>query len=261
MDLPEKPAHHYHGASKNVCWSPDAFQRKDIDSPLVYQPKRLVSNPVNDTVMARPSTQTRPGTARESTSTSTSSIFDLEVHSDSTLYSHASPGPNPNQLPQPQQAQPSRNENKPGKKALGFLRNSGGSQHQENSSSRKSNDDSLYRNSQPPSIISGSLPVTSAAPSFQSIFSTNGPSNSNKTKNNDRYDSGAFETVHGRVLMEDWLQKRSSSLQLVWRRRWCVLKDGCLFYYRSNVRTKNAWWPSHEFCLPPILNRLPSSGG
>ncbi|KAF9914729.1 Pleckstrin y domain-containing A member 4, partial [Lobosporangium transversale] len=41
-----------------------------------------------------------------------------------------------------------------------------------------------------------------------------------------------------RIILEEWLQKRSSSLQLVWKRRWCVLRDGCFYYYRSNTDTK-----------------------
>ncbi|CAO3564948.1 unnamed protein product [Mortierella alpina] len=41
-----------------------------------------------------------------------------------------------------------------------------------------------------------------------------------------------------RIMLEEWLQKRSSSLQMVWKRRWCVLRDDCLFYYRSDTDTK-----------------------
>lgn len=37
------------------------------------------------------------------------------------------------------------------------------------------------------------------------------------------------------MTMQDWLQKRSTSLQLVWKRRWCVLRDDRLLFYRSNV--------------------------
>ncbi|KAG0074490.1 hypothetical protein BGZ92_003354 [Podila epicladia] len=40
------------------------------------------------------------------------------------------------------------------------------------------------------------------------------------------------------MTMQDWLQKRSSSLQLVWKRRWCVLRDDRLFFFRSNTDTK-----------------------
>ncbi|KAK3820467.1 MAG: hypothetical protein J3Q66DRAFT_171330 [Benniella sp.] len=40
------------------------------------------------------------------------------------------------------------------------------------------------------------------------------------------------------VMLQDWLHKRSSSLQLVWKRRWCVLRDGQLRYYRSNTDTR-----------------------
>ncbi|KAG0297387.1 hypothetical protein BGZ98_000615, partial [Dissophora globulifera] len=39
-------------------------------------------------------------------------------------------------------------------------------------------------------------------------------------------------------MLEEWLQKRSSSLHVVWKRRWCVLRDDCLYYYRSNTDTK-----------------------
>ncbi|KAI8350832.1 hypothetical protein B0O80DRAFT_428375 [Mortierella sp. GBAus27b] len=41
-----------------------------------------------------------------------------------------------------------------------------------------------------------------------------------------------------RIMMEEWLQKRSNSLQMVWKRRWCVLRDDCLFYYRSKTDSK-----------------------
>ncbi|KAG0314595.1 hypothetical protein BGZ99_008041 [Dissophora globulifera] len=41
-----------------------------------------------------------------------------------------------------------------------------------------------------------------------------------------------------RIMLEEWLQKRSSSLHVVWKRRWCVLRDDCLYYYRSNTDTK-----------------------
>ncbi|KAI7821900.1 hypothetical protein BC939DRAFT_478087 [Gamsiella multidivaricata] len=41
-----------------------------------------------------------------------------------------------------------------------------------------------------------------------------------------------------RIMLEEWLQKRSSSLQLVWKRRWCVLRDDRLYYYRTNTDTK-----------------------
>ena len=40
-----------------------------------------------------------------------------------------------------------------------------------------------------------------------------------------------------RIMLEEWLQKRSGSLQIGWKRRWCVLRDDCLYYYRSNVST------------------------
>ncbi|KAG0211496.1 hypothetical protein BGX28_007857 [Mortierella sp. GBA30] len=40
------------------------------------------------------------------------------------------------------------------------------------------------------------------------------------------------------VMLQEWLQKRSTSLQLVWKRRWCVLQDGHLYYYRSNTDSK-----------------------
>ncbi|KAF9981304.1 hypothetical protein BGZ65_004101, partial [Modicella reniformis] len=40
------------------------------------------------------------------------------------------------------------------------------------------------------------------------------------------------------VMLQEWLQKRSTSLQLVWKRRWCVLRDGRLIYYRSNTDTR-----------------------
>ncbi|KAG0028843.1 hypothetical protein BGZ81_004384 [Podila clonocystis] len=46
------------------------------------------------------------------------------------------------------------------------------------------------------------------------------------------------EIVDERMVLEDWLFKRSSSLQLVWKKRWCVLRDDCLFYYSSNTDTK-----------------------
>ncbi|KAG0267721.1 hypothetical protein BG011_000033 [Mortierella polycephala] len=41
-----------------------------------------------------------------------------------------------------------------------------------------------------------------------------------------------------RITLEEWLHKRSNSLQLVWKRRWCVLRDSRLYYYRSNNDTK-----------------------
>ncbi|KAK3820005.1 MAG: hypothetical protein J3Q66DRAFT_165459 [Benniella sp.] len=41
-----------------------------------------------------------------------------------------------------------------------------------------------------------------------------------------------------RIMLEEWLQKRSGSLQMGWKRRWCVLRDDCLYYYRSNTDTK-----------------------
>lgn len=47
---------------------------------------------------------------------------------------------------------------------------------------------------------------------------------------------GVSDLVLGEdVMLQEWLQKRSTSLQLVWKRRWCVLRDGRLIYYRSNV--------------------------
>ncbi|KAF9216923.1 hypothetical protein BGZ59_007314, partial [Podila verticillata] len=40
------------------------------------------------------------------------------------------------------------------------------------------------------------------------------------------------------MTMQDWLQKRSTSLQLVWKRRWCILRDDRLIFYRSTTDTK-----------------------
>lgn len=59
------------------------------------------------------------------------------------------------------------------------------------------------------------------------------------------------------MTMQDWLQKRSTSLQLVWKRRWCVLRDDRLLFYRSTVS------PSHPlfsydcaiFCRSSSLSR------
>ncbi|KAK3827360.1 MAG: hypothetical protein J3R72DRAFT_479131 [Linnemannia gamsii] len=43
-------------------------------------------------------------------------------------------------------------------------------------------------------------------------------------------------TMHdGRIELGDWLQKRSVSMPLVWKQRWCVLRDNFLYYYRSKV--------------------------
>ncbi|KAF9920678.1 hypothetical protein FBU30_009467 [Linnemannia zychae] len=49
-----------------------------------------------------------------------------------------------------------------------------------------------------------------------------------------RYTAGGS----GIVIMQDWLHKRSSSLQLVWKRRWCVLHEDRVYFYRSNTDTK-----------------------
>ncbi|KAG0074750.1 Pleckstrin y domain-containing A member 4 [Podila epicladia] len=46
------------------------------------------------------------------------------------------------------------------------------------------------------------------------------------------------EIVDDRMVLEEWLFKRSSSLQLVWKKRWCVLRNDCLYYYSSNTDTK-----------------------
>ncbi|KAG0333829.1 hypothetical protein BG004_000681 [Podila humilis] len=46
------------------------------------------------------------------------------------------------------------------------------------------------------------------------------------------------EIVDERIMLEEWLHKRSSSLQLVWKRRWCALRDNCLYYYRTETDTK-----------------------
>jgi len=54
-------------------------------------------------------------------------------------------------------------------------------------------------------------------------------------------------TMGEHILLQEWLQKRSTSLQLVWKRRWCVLRDDRLFFYRSNVSMLLATlWPSHS---------------
>lgn len=37
------------------------------------------------------------------------------------------------------------------------------------------------------------------------------------------------------ITHEDWLQKRSTSMPLVWKQRWCVLRDDRLFYFRTKV--------------------------
>ncbi|KAF9165925.1 hypothetical protein BGX20_000398 [Mortierella sp. AD010] len=47
-----------------------------------------------------------------------------------------------------------------------------------------------------------------------------------------------FTEPDGHIMLQDWLQKRSTALQMVWKRRWCVLRDNRLFYYRSNTDTK-----------------------
>ncbi|KAF9185546.1 Rho GTPase-activating protein 25, partial [Haplosporangium sp. Z 767] len=50
--------------------------------------------------------------------------------------------------------------------------------------------------------------------------------------------SGQQMTMAENVELQEWLQKRSTSLQLVWKRRWCVLRGDRLFYYRSNTDSK-----------------------
>ncbi|KAF9425417.1 hypothetical protein BGZ76_003248 [Entomortierella beljakovae] len=63
-------------------------------------------------------------------------------------------------------------------------------------------------------------------------------SNSNVSSFDAIFQNRLQETIDERIMIEDWLQKRSNSLQMVWKRRWCVLRDDCLFYYRSNTDTK-----------------------
>ncbi|KAF8936229.1 hypothetical protein BGZ58_004431 [Dissophora ornata] len=51
--------------------------------------------------------------------------------------------------------------------------------------------------------------------------------------------TATLEPVLGEnVMLQEWLQKRSTSLQLVWKRRWCVLQNDRLCYYRSNTDAK-----------------------
>ncbi|KAF9196625.1 hypothetical protein BGZ49_002732 [Haplosporangium sp. Z 27] len=52
------------------------------------------------------------------------------------------------------------------------------------------------------------------------------------------FQSQTKTTLDERIMLEEWLQKRSNSLQMVWKRRWCVLRDDGLYYYRSDTETK-----------------------
>ncbi|KAG0241723.1 hypothetical protein BGX31_000932 [Mortierella sp. GBA43] len=57
-------------------------------------------------------------------------------------------------------------------------------------------------------------------------------------RGNSMVGTGTEPSLGEDLMLQDWLQKRSTSLQLVWKRRWCVLRDGQLRYYRSNTDTK-----------------------
>ncbi|XP_071830481.1 uncharacterized protein [Apostichopus japonicus] len=53
------------------------------------------------------------------------------------------------------------------------------------------------------------------------------------------------------VVKEGWLQKRDSGPLGVWRRRWCLLSDFCLFYYKDSTNNEHVgsiMLPSYHVC-------------
>ncbi|KAF9580274.1 Rho GTPase-activating protein 22 [Lunasporangiospora selenospora] len=72
-------------------------------------------------------------------------------------------------------------------------------------------------------------------PSASNIPTASGESGFTET---DRLWGNSYSTLGDHVMLQEWLQKRSTSLQLVWKRRWCVLRDDKLYYFRSNTDSK-----------------------
>ena len=45
----------------------------------------------------------------------------------------------------------------------------------------------------------------------------------------------AKRSQHSEVMMRGWLLKQETGALRTWKRRWCVLADYCLFYYKGEI--------------------------
>uniref|UniRef100_A0A8D1SYP1 PH domain-containing protein n=1 Tax=Sus scrofa TaxID=9823 RepID=A0A8D1SYP1_PIG len=93
------------------------------------------------------------------------------------------------------------------------------------------------RNQRPSSMVS----ETSTAGTTSTVEAKPGPKiikSSSKVHSFGKRDQAIRRNLNVPVVVRGWLHKQDSSGMRLWKRRWFVLADYCLFYYKGELRLR-----------------------